>query len=243
MVSPLLNPYMRLITKFCRQLITLIFHRHSNSLVSEVKTNSTPPRELPRRRPRGINRNIFYRPKGRDIHPSSGGGLKIWPGIIAVAALIMMVSCAHQPNESDVGWQEVNRAPGRKLDTASSEIQKQLEAEYQQWRGTRHRLGGNSRSGIDCSGFVKAVYKNSFEMDLPRTTKAQATLGRPVKKSELQAGDLVFFKPPSYPRHVGIYLSNTEFMHASKSKGVTISRIDPYYWGKYFWTARRLLTE
>ena len=104
-------------------------------------------------------------------------------------------------------------------------------------------MGGSSPRGVDCSGFVKAVYKNIFKMDLPRTTKAQATLGRPVKKADLHAGDLVFFKPPSYPRHVGIYLSNSEFVHASKTRGVTISRMDPYYWDKYFWTARRLLTQ
>jgi cell wall-associated NlpC family hydrolase len=161
--------------------------------------------------------------------------LKIWPGIMVVAVLIFIVSCAHHRTESDAGLREPNRVPGQ--------IQKQLETEYQRWQGTRHRMGGSSRSGVDCSGFVKAVYKNIFMMDLPRTTQAQATLGRPVKKTDLQAGDLVFFKPPSYPRHVGIYLSNSEFIHASKTKGVTISRMDPYYWDKYFWTARRLLTE
>jgi len=161
--------------------------------------------------------------------------LKIWPGIIAVTALIFIVSCAHHRKGGDDGLPKANGAPGQ--------TQKQLEAEYQRWQGTRHRMGGSSHSGVDCSGFVKAVYKNIFMMDLPRTTKAQATLGRPVKKTDLQAGDLVFFKPPSYPRHVGIYLSNSEFVHASKTKGVTISRIDPYYWDKYFWTARRLLTE
>jgi len=161
--------------------------------------------------------------------------LKIWPGIMAVAALLFIVSCAHHHKESDDGLRETNRAPGQ--------IQKQLETEYQRWQGTRHRMGGSSRSGVDCSGFVKAVYKNIFMMDLPRTTQAQATIGRPVKKPDLQAGDLVFFKPPSYPRHVGIYLSNSEFIHASKTKGVTISRMDPNYWDKYFWTARRLLTE
>ena len=78
-------------------------------------------------------------------------------------------------------------------------------------------------------------------MNLPRTTKAQATLGRPVKKADLQAGDLVFFKPPSYPRHVGIYLGDDEFVHASKTRGVIISKIDLEYWGKYYWTARRVL--
>ena len=169
--------------------------------------------------------------------------LKICPAILAVAVLILMVSCAHQPKDSDDGWQEAEHVSGHRHDPTPSGIQKQLEAEYLRWRGTRHRLGGTSRSGVDCSGFVKAVYKNVFKMDLPRTTKAQATLGRPVNKSDLQAGDLVFFKPPSYPRHVGIYLSNTEFVHASKTKGVTISRMDPYYWDKYFWKARRLITE
>ena len=161
--------------------------------------------------------------------------LKIWPGIMAVAALIFIVSCAHHHKESDDGLRETNRAPGQ--------IQKQLETEYQRWQGTRHRMGGSSRSGVDCSGFVKAVYKNIFMMDLPRTTQAQATLGRPVKKTDLQAGDLVFFKPPSYPRHVGIYLNNSQFMHASKTNGVTISPINTDYWDKHYWTARRLLTE
>ena len=167
--------------------------------------------------------------------PDRSYSLKIWTGFIAVAALILIVSCAHHRKESDDDLREANRTPGQ--------IQKQLEVEYQRWQGTRHRMGGSSPSGVDCSGFVKAVYKNIFKMDLPRTTKAQVTLGRSVKKTDLQAGDLVFFKPPSYPRHVGIYLSNSEFVHASKTKGVTISRMDPYYWDKYFWTARRLLAE
>ena len=169
------------------------------------------------------------------IKPDRSYSLKIWTGFIALAALIFIVSCAHHRKESDDDLREAKRAPGQ--------IQKQLEVEYQRWQGTRHRMGGSSPSGVDCSGFVKVVYKNIFKMDLPRTTKAQATLGRSVKKTDLQAGDLVFFKPPSYPRHVGIYLSNSEFVHASKTKGVTISRMDPYYWDKYFWTARRLLTE
>ena len=102
-------------------------------------------------------------------------------------------------------------------------------------------MGGNGDSGIDCSGFVKAVYKDVFDMDLPRTTQAQASLGRPIAFKEIRAGDLVFFKPPTYPRHVGIFLSGSEFVHASKESGVTVSRIDEYYWGKHYWTARRIL--
>jgi cell wall-associated NlpC family hydrolase len=178
-----------------------------------------------------------------DIKTNKSRPLVIRSGILAVAALILITACTHHQNERDAGLGQASRTPGRKLDQTPSEIQKRLEAEYQRWQGTRHRLGGGSRSGVDCSGFVQAVYKNVFEIDLPRTTNAQAMLGRAVEKSKLQAGDLVFFKPPSYPRHVGIYLSNSEFVHASKTKGVTISSIDPVYWNKYYWTARRLLTE
>jgi len=105
----------------------------------------------------------------------------------------------------------------------------------------RHQLGGNGGRGIDCSGFVKVVYKDVFEIELPRTTRAQVRWGRPIPIEALQAGDLVFFQPPGYPRHVGIYLGGSEFVHASKSKGVTLSRIDETYWEKYYWTARRVI--
>jgi cell wall-associated NlpC family hydrolase len=104
-------------------------------------------------------------------------------------------------------------------------------------------LGGTGRGGIDCSGFVRAVYKNVFNIELPRTTKGQVKQGRPISRGELQAGDLVFFKPPTYPRHVGIFLNGNQFVHASKNKGVIISKIDGYYWGKYYWTARRILSK
>jgi len=96
-------------------------------------------------------------------------------------------------------------------------------------KGTRHRLGGISRQGIDCSGFVKAVYKDVFNINLPRTTKAQAHQGKSVSLNELQPGDLIFFKPANYPLHVGIFLDRSQFVHASKTKGISISKIDAHY--------------
>jgi cell wall-associated NlpC family hydrolase len=90
---------------------------------------------------------------------------------------------------------------------------------------------------------VKAVYKDLFNLDLPRTTKSQLKQGHSIPFKELRAGDLVFFQPPTYPRHVGIYLGASEFVHASKNKGVTLSKIDKTYWGKYYWTARRILSS
>jgi probable lipoprotein NlpC len=120
-------------------------------------------------------------------------------------------------------------------------VAQRILAEYQRWKGTRHRLGGAGSDGIDCSGFVKAVYQEAFDIRLPRTTAAQVRQGKPVSLQDLQPGDLVFFTPPDYPRHVGIFLNRSRFVHASKSKGVTISKIDAQYWRRHYWTARRIL--
>ena len=109
-------------------------------------------------------------------------------------------------------------------------------------KGTRHRLGGTSRQGIDCSGFVKAVYKDVFNINLPRTTKAQVRQGISVSLNELQPGVLIFFNPANYSLHVGIFLGWSQFVHTFKTKGVTISKIDAQYWGKYYWTARRIIS-
>jgi cell wall-associated NlpC family hydrolase len=165
----------------------------------------------------------------------------IFFGLSLLAVSLLMVGCA-APSKSSPGNRPV---PGHsqvaKADVADAEIEKRLRREYRRWKGTRHRLGGTGSRGIDCSGFVKTVYRDVFKIDLPRTTKAQVRQGRPIPFKELQAGDLVFFKPPTYPRHVGIYLGGSEFVHASKNKGVTLSKIDPTYWEKYYWTARRIL--
>ena len=173
---------------------------------------------------------IFYRFK-------SSGFFKLF----ALTAFSLIVGCAAAPKPTGVKSPAVapsQIAKGHAVDVA---IEKRLRQEYRRWQGTRHRLGGSGRRGIDCSGFVKAVYRDVFNIELPRSTRLQVRQGRAVSPENLKAGDLVFFKPPSYPRHVGIYLGGSEFVHASKNKGVTVSKIDTYYWRKYYWAARRIL--
>jgi cell wall-associated NlpC family hydrolase len=162
-------------------------------------------------------------------------------GLFVLAVFFLISACAAPPKQTGVTTTGSAHPQVAKRDSAGAEIEKRLREEYRHWNGTRHRLGGTGSRGIDCSGFVKAVYKDVFNIDLPRTTRAQVGQGQPVSFGKLRAGDLVFFKPPSYPRHVGIYLGGSEFVHASKNKGVTVSKIDRYYWGKYYWTARRIL--
>jgi cell wall-associated NlpC family hydrolase len=130
-------------------------------------------------------------------------------------------------------------------------IEKILRDAYEDWNGTPHLMGGCSKRGVDCSCFVRKIYEDVFHYDiktLPRTVKGLSTMkkGRHINKNDLQPGDLVIFEQPPhwYKYHVGIYLGGNEFMHASKSKGVMISRMDdPYHWKKYYSKARRLLTE
>ena len=160
-----------------------------------------------------------------------------------LAIFLFALSCAAHLEPHTKVTPEIETSPRTKRYSDSREIEKLIYDEYMRWKGTQHRLGGTGRKGIDCSGFVRAVYKNVFTIDLPRTTKEQVKQGVPIKRDALQAGDLVFFKPPTYPRHVGIYLNGNEFVHASKNKGVIISRIDSYYWGEYYWTARRLFPK
>ena len=161
--------------------------------------------------------------------------------LLALSVLLMTPSCATRSKPSARAHLKSADPQVVHSHVDDSKIEKRLREEYTRWKGTRHRLGGTGSRGIDCSGFVRTVYKDVFNIDLPATTRAQLKQGKPVSFKQLRAGDLVFFQPPTYPRHVGIFLGDCEFVHAYKNRGVTVSKIDPYYWGKYYWTARRIL--
>jgi cell wall-associated NlpC family hydrolase len=164
-------------------------------------------------------------------------------GLSLMTVLFLTTACTTTPKQATPSFPRPTHSQVSNPQSHDVKIENRLREEYRRWQGTRHRLGGTNSRGIDCSGFVKAVYKDVFNVDLPRTTKAQLKQGRSVPFKQLRAGDLVFFQPPTYPRHVGIFLSDSEFVHASKNKGVTLSKIDQTYWGKYYWTARRILPD
>lgn len=109
------------------------------------------------------------------------------------------------------------------------------------WQGVRYRFGGNSSKGVDCSGLTKRVYKDIYGVDLPRTVAAQSKKGKRIKKKMLQPGDLIFFKTGLNSRHVGIYVGDDRFIHASRSKGVTQSDLKSSYWRRKYWQAKRYL--
>lgn len=120
-------------------------------------------------------------------------------------------------------------------------ITQKLLSEYSDWKGTRYLFGGTSKSGIDCSALLQHIFNSQFNLKIPRTTAQQHKLGQPISKNQLKAGDLIFFKTGSARRHVGIYVGDSKFLHASASKGVTITDINHQYWRAKYWKSKRVL--
>ena len=108
--------------------------------------------------------------------------------------------------------------------------------------GTPYRYGGMDRDGMDCSGFTSRVYREASLPSLPRSTRDQFKQGRPVQRDSLQFGDLVFFNTTGdSPSHVGVFIEDDVFAHASVSYGVTLSSLHSTYYKERFVGARRVI--
>ena len=109
--------------------------------------------------------------------------------------------------------------------------------------GISYRWGGTKPStGLDCSGFIQYVFRQAWGVNLPRTSSEMAKVGIPVKRSDLQPGDLVFFA--RYGRrvgHVGMYIGNDKFIHSpSTGKKIQIANLNKPYYVKHYAGARRI---
>jgi lipoprotein Spr len=150
----------------------------------------------------------------------------------------------------------LKNAPSRQANTGSTEIEKAgslqikfallMDTEVEQvqnirlftlineWYGTRYQMGGTTKAGIDCSALVQVVFSSVYQTEVPRTAREQYKASRLISRTELKEGDLVFFNTRGGVSHVGIYLQNNKFVHASSSGGVTISDLYDEYWLKKF---------
>lgn len=119
----------------------------------------------------------------------------------------------------------------------------ELDQLYQSWSGVPYLFGGSSKKGIDCSAFMQVTMSSLYHLNLPRSTALQSQQGSYIPEEQAAFGDLVFFKTGWNQRHVGMYIGNRQFMHASTSKGVIISRLDNPYWASKFWQFRRITSK
>ncbi|MBM4168837.1 MAG: hypothetical protein FJ215_06735 [Ignavibacteria bacterium] len=120
--------------------------------------------------------------------------------------------------------------------------QSKMMREISKYMGTKYVIGGEDQRGIDCSGYVLAVYGTALGKQLPRTSAEQAHVGMSIPVEDLKFGDLVFFNTSGERySHVGIYLGDDLFAHASVSLGVTISSLESSYYKKRLEGARRII--
>jgi len=132
---------------------------------------------------------------------------------------------------------------GQLLDVPVEDVRNfQLYGFIEDWYGAPYRMGGKTKDGIDCSGFVNTLLSAVFQLSFSGTSAQMYERARKLRsRSELREGDLVFFRI-GHKRisHVGVYLDNDHFVHASTSSGVMISDLNETYWKKYYAGAGRV---
>lgn len=133
----------------------------------------------------------------------------------------------------------VNQAPDRRAGNADELIGSAMGL-----LGIAYRYGGTSvATGFDCSGFMQHIFRRAMGINLPRTSAEQARMGFPVSRSELQPGDMVFFRTLGGSRisHVGLYIGNDRFIHAPRTgKNIEITSLSHKYWSSKYAFARRV---
>lgn len=131
-----------------------------------------------------------------------------------------------------------------KIDPSLPSPVKSLLAEAHSWLGVPYLWGGNDRNGVDCSGFVTQVYLNALSIKLPRTSATQSEYCTDIDRGRLEPGDLVFFDTTGEREgsvsHVGLYIGDGNMIHASVTRGVTVSAIDGVYFGERLLTGGRV---
>ena len=156
-----------------------------------------------------------------------------------------LAELARAPKAEDAASQAVAAASvAPEAGKADASIKDRLLRVAQRMLAVPYRYGGTTLWGLDCSGFVQKTFA-FLNLDLPRSAREQFREGTKVSKADLSPGDLVFFRTyAKYPSHVGIYLGDNRFVHASsRDRKVTVESLDTPYYVKRYIGAKRLLFE
>jgi len=166
----------------------------------------------------------------RQIRPLLFPRSLIW---IVCCAIIAISTCRARATES----------PSDSSPSSLGFSEQRFENEVKKYLGIPYRKGGASKQGMDCSGFARTVYDRLLGIDLPHNSIDQFRFSEleKIDSGELQTGDLIFFANKKKKRinHVGVYLSDGQFIHASSSQGITVSSLDDKYWKRRFVGSKR----
>ena len=167
--------------------------------------------------------------------------MKQFRWLILCTLIIFLGSCRTITPQYD--YQELARASFRLGIDINRKDNHALYVESSNWLGVPYRSGGTTKRGVDCSGLTSNIYKKVYRKDLERNSEDQRKKDcRKVKKGKLREGDLVFFhngRKKKKATHVGIYLKDQKFIHASTSHGVIISTLEEDYWKQHWLSGGR----
>jgi cell wall-associated NlpC family hydrolase len=165
--------------------------------------------------------------------------------IAAALSLLVFTACGSKPRFAPEPVPE--REGETRPDYASEKSQTKIDRSkmgriIDSYLATPYEYGGESKSGMDCSGLVRRVYRQYAGFDLPHDTKKLYKLVKHVDQNDLAYGDLVFFSDGWFSvSHVGIYLGEGKFVHASETSGVVVSSLDEEHFRKRYRGARRVI--
>lgn len=171
--------------------------------------------------------------------------MNVFRSLLYFAPILLMISCAMPPRPSydrdsaSYRFSASEKTAEKMLQNSTGEVSDWM-AIVKPWLGTPYKYGKASKSGTDCSGYVMNIYKEKTGISLPHSSTQMFQMGKKIGRGDLKTGDLVFFGGGSGVDHVGVYLDDGNFTHASTSRGVMISPLTDSYWQPRYKGARRI---
>ena len=162
---------------------------------------------------------------------------------LTLLLIFFFASCSSRKNVSSTKTNsDLKNKYALQLNVQAKEIKNEkLYLFIDDWYGTPYKYGGLDKNGVDCSGFVSALYNKVYNKQVPRSTSDLYAACISINRNDLQEGDLVSFKiDQGKPSHVGLYLMNNKFVHASTKKGIMISDLEEDYFKKYYFCGARI---
>lgn len=178
--------------------------------------------------------------------------MKLWMKYVFISSFVLYFSSCkhHKTMVSDKDTKESNLTSSKslkkkyaeKLGVSESDIKNDKLYQFiNDWYGVKYKYGGKDKSGIDCSGLTSTLYAAVYKKTISSSTKALVGEVKKIKQSDLKEGDLVFFNTNGKSiSHVGVYLQNHKFVHASTKKGVMISDMNEPYFQKTYVSSGRV---
>lgn len=223
-----------LITTSCHSLRSLASKDNTGTETTSRKTNQHAKRDFLN----GIEvtpGSVTSNTKTVSTHKNDESAVKITRGRKTAEDKAMMAGNIETANMLQLKYAIATDATVEKL------VNIPLLEVIDKWWGTKYCMGGLTDSCIDCSAFTQLVMRDVFQQTLPRTSQEQYVVCEKVELEDLHEGDLVFFNTGGNEiSHVGIYLLNNKFVHASTSGGVMISDLNDKYWQPKFRGAGRV---